>query len=188
MRNWVVLFLVSCWALPAAAQDAPYRCQFGSRVSFQDVPCGRARHTSSVLYDSNGMRIPGAVDEHAVGRGSLGAAQPRVTSKRQAPRQIDFGVDQLTKLNRASAIISSILIEARECDWDLKVTKKYTPCAEFVALLGEGGDWTQATSVLSDLLSDKSFAEEYKLRFGTVVREMQEVVRIKEFAMVRISR
>jgi hypothetical protein len=188
MRRGVILFLVSCFALPAAAQDAPYRCEFGERVSFQDVPCGRARHTSSVLYDKNGMRIPGAVDDHAAGRSSLGATPPRGNSNRPAPRQIDFGVDQFTRLNRASAVVSSILIEGRECEWDLKVTKKYTPCAEFIALLEEGGDWTQAARVLSDLLSDKAFAEEHKMRYGTVVREMKEVVRIKEFAVARMLR
>lgn len=101
---------------------------------------------------------------------------------------IDFGSDQQTQLNRAAAIVASILVDARGCDWDLKVTRKLDRCAQFLQQMAEGREWSQATTKLAELAGDTDFAVRHQGRLKSVLRDAEEVVSIKEFAVIRIGK
>lgn len=101
---------------------------------------------------------------------------------------IDFGKDQATQLNRASAMVASILVDARDCDWDLKVTRRADRCAKFLHQLIDGREWTQAISVLATLSGDENFSSRHRLDLSKVLRDAEEVVKIKEFAVVRANK
>lgn len=82
-------------------------------------------------------------------------------------------------------MISSILIDARACDWDMKVTKRFTPCAKFMQQLVDGREWSQAHEALSPLMKDDVLMQENAVEAQAMLRDMREIVKVKELAVLR---
>lgn len=99
--------------------------------------------------------------------------------------KIDFGGTPFQRFTRARAMIASIKIDARECDWDMKVTKRFIPCAKFLQQMVEGREWQQATTEIGALMGDDQFTAENRLEVEALLRDMKEILKIKELAVVR---
>ncbi len=138
--------------------------------------------------------LPCPASTESLGQPDLTNAKPRVRGASSAALDmdplppIDFGSNQATQLNRTSAMVASILVDARDCDWDLKVTRRADRCAKFLQQMIEGREWTQAINTLSALSGDGAFFAQNQAELSSVLRDAKEVVKIKEFAVVRAGK
>lgn len=145
------------------------------RIVYSDLPCPTTSEKINAPNLTNAARFYAG-----------GTAFPGVSLSPLPP--IDFGPDKDSQLRRASAMVASIKVDARDCDWDLKVTRKFDRCARFLGQMVEGREWTQAMSKLSELAGDTEFGPLHQAELTATLRDAEEVAKIKEFAVLRGGR
>ena len=105
-----------------------------------------------------------------------------------APRQttINFGSTPEVRLAKALAVVDSVYVDAQDCDWAIKVTKEQTPCVLFLKALG---DFSPAMNELSKLIDeDTAFYHKNIVDFEGALKKGQDIVKIKELALMRSGR
>jgi hypothetical protein len=101
---------------------------------------------------------------------------------------IDFGDNPKSKLIKVKAILESLEVDGRDCEWALKVDEKQLPkCITFMSQMLENAEWGQAMAVIQDLLNDEAFYKENQLMFGQLNRIAERVAGYSQFAKVRLA-
>jgi len=100
---------------------------------------------------------------------------------------VNFNGNRLSELIKASAIMENIRVLGRSCEWALKVKTNMTECKPFIEKLGPGGEWAQTSELISEIVSDKSHADDYLPELRRIERIMQDVVRHKEFVLSNLN-
>jgi len=65
------------------------------------------------------------------------------------------------------------------------VTKRHLPCMKFLQQMIEGREWSQAVGALGPVMLDEAFVAQNAIEVQSMVRDMEDVVRIKELAVLR---
>lgn len=158
-------------AAPAAAQMN--KClQPNGRYVYSDLPCPKGAEQAEApdLTNARGSRYASRMDTSPL-------------------PPIDFGNTPDQKFVRARAMIASIRIDARDCDWDMKVTRKHAACAKFLQQMLEGREWSQAVATITSLQeNDGTFVERNLSEFQALIRDMEDIVKIKQLAVLRAGR
>jgi hypothetical protein len=105
-----------------------------------------------------------------------------------SPQPIRFSGTPIGDFLKASAILDSIRITGRDCEWALKVDeKKIFACIEFLPKLQPGGDYEQAVNKISEVIHDHAFFEANEAELRAVIRIVTDIVKYKEFALARLG-
>ena len=102
--------------------------------------------------------------------------------------RIEFSGNPRTDYIKAGAILDSIRLLGRDCEWALKVDKKQMPkCAEFMTRLGPNGEFVQVTAHVSQLNKEGANAEQNTSELRRILSHMEDIVRYKEFALASLG-
>lgn len=171
MLRFLLAVVLSALASGVVAQVHKCRQSDGSFV-YSDLPCPKEANAVTPPNLTN-ARPGGAYD---------------TVPKRASRGPIDFGSNPNDRFRKARAMVASILIDARACDWDMKVTQKHTPCAIFLGQMLDGGEWSQALAAIEPLIKDDVFVRGNAYEVQALIRDMQQIVQIKELAVIRAGR
>lgn len=169
----VTLTLAACSLLAGPVHSVNKCTEPDGRTVYSDLPCPQ---------NATAQQQPDLTNARSNER-----SRPAVADTKPLP-PIDFGATTDDRLRKAGAMVDSILVDARDCDWALKVTKKPGPCATFLQQMLEGREWSQAIAVLADIAADPQDAQRHHEALQTHLRTAKEVLRIREFAVLRASK
>jgi|GEM_PF-5161677 hypothetical protein len=165
-----LLFAFFATVLPAGAEAQVHKCrQPNGAYVYSDLPCPR---------DTQKSETPNLTNANPQGRAPMSMDTGPLSP-------IDFGDTTHSRFRKARAIIESLRIDARECEWDMKVTKRHLPCMKFLQQMIEGREWSQAVGALGPVMLDEAFVAQNAIEVQSMVRDMEDVVRIKELAVLR---
>lgn len=91
------------------------------------------------------------------------------------------------RLASVAAELESVQIDARKCDWDLKVNTGGTGCLDFIAKIGPGSRDSQALDELVRLASDNSFYKANEVEFKRLYNIQLEIVKVMKLFNARNS-
>ncbi len=163
-KVWIVLIgLAITLLLSSPSVLAVYKCTDASgTILYSDVPCVSSQ-TQQDTYGSEGKI-------------------------KSAPIRIDFGKTRAAQRIKATAILDSIRIDGRDCEWALKVDEKQiAKCLTFLQDMRPGGEFEQAGGVLSSLIKDATEQNESAQDYAKVTRLMQEIAEYSQFMQARLK-
>lgn len=82
------------------------------------------------------------------------------------------------RLATVAAELESVQIDARKCDWDLKVNTGGTGCLDFISKIGPGSRNSQSLDELTRLASEESFYKANEMEFQRLYNIQLEIVKV----------
>jgi hypothetical protein len=175
---WAVALLLALTAIGAQAQL--YKCAGpDGKTTYQGTPC-------------NGVeKDKGKVTDFSKGEASPKPANASLNlAKHQA--KIDFGDNKYSRLTKAQAVLESVEIDGRNCDWALKVTQDQSAVADkclarFLSQMTEKAEFEQATQAITSLLTDQDFYKQNAVQFASLLETTKRIAGYSQFAKVRLG-
>lgn len=100
-------------------------------------------------------------------------------------RPLDLDDDIHSNYRRVKALADVGLIKSRNCDWDMKVTKKWDRCKDFMAFMLEGSEYNQALEYVTSLPESDLRAIEHHLPSLNRIVEQITQTKITLMAYIR---
>ena len=156
-----------------------------------------------LILDSNAPEVKALIEKRKVREAEekrIAEEQARQMAVREAEEKriaeeqekqagpIDFGDSPEAKLIKVKAIIESLEVDGRDCEWALKVDNQLHKCITFLPKMVEGAEWTQAIAAIQNLLKDEAFYIEHKFEFLSLKRSLERIAGYSQFAQVRLGR
>jgi len=153
----------------------------GAQVHRCTTPDGRVVYSDTACPAS-------ATDAKTLVKPPESLSGPRGKRELSPPGRVEFsGNDELDYI-KASAILDSIRVSGRDCEWALKVDeKKINDCVVFMGKLQPGGEYEQTMARVSELSQGSNQASSATVELRRIVRSAQEIVRYKEFMLARLG-
>ncbi len=160
---------------------AVYKCMVNGQTVYSDKPCADPDQRESGRMDNKPALRIGAQNGSGGGYSTGAVAAPRPSGP------IDFGDSPQGKLIKAKAIMESLEVDGRDCEWALKVDEKQlAKCITFMSQMQEEAEWGQTMAVIQYLLKDEAFFTEHRLEFSALKRLAERVAGYSQFAKVRL--
>lgn len=158
--------------IPNLSNAGVYTCEVNGKKVYQGKPCTSADSGTA-------QRLDNTLSFKTANNGNTVASSTR----------IKFGRTPYEQLIKAGAIIESLSVNGRDCQWALKVEQnKLGDCLVFLGKLQEGGAFEQSTEVLTRLIKgDNSFYEQHALKFKSIQYDAEKVAEYAAFAKVHLS-
>lgn len=140
-----------------------YKCVKNGQITYKDKPCPEQQQEEI-------SRISRSKDARAIDT-----------------TPIDFGKSPEAKFIKAKAIIESIEVDGRDCEWALKVDKKQLhKCKTFLSQMVEGAEWEQVNKVIQELSKDSKFINDHKVEFILLSKKIERISSYSQFAQIRL--
>lgn len=162
----IVLLFVANSAFAGA-----YKCIDGGNVTYADRPC-----------ESIGLR-------NAKGSQINPSPKPMSSAEKALARSvnIDFGTNPAASLVTIKAVLDSLDVDGRDCEWALKVDEsKLYKCTEFLPKMMENAEWGQVMNAVQNLLRDESFYSQHRIEFSAIQRKVERISGYSQFAKFRL--
>lgn len=175
MRNFALVG-AALWLLATPAL-AIYKCtDAAGKVTYSGTPCPTTQKEQSM--------DPGSSTANTVRGSGPTPSSASATARRVAP-QIDFGATPEAQLLKSTALLESMAVDGRDCEWALKVEKAPSKCIGFLSQMTDGNEWTQVNAAVKGFLTEDFYAT-HRSELEKVKRLMSEVAGYSQFAQVRI--
>jgi len=154
MKRLILGLMIVASAAPAYAEV--YKCTEGGKTVFSQIPCAPDAKVVNVAPVGSG-----------ISKNSTQPSKPFVLDVKAADAMTP---DQIA--SKATAVAQMAEVKARECDWDIKVTKKHTPCIEFISYL-RGEKYSEALA-LTGYMAEK-YPDYKSEKISQLLRSMDTV-------------
>jgi hypothetical protein len=190
MRKGIIFALL--FTAPVMVQAGVYTCEVGGKKVYQSTPCktadaGSSRRLDNTFEYKTGSAVsPSNLYSNTTSSSGSGKSSEEALAESRKP--IDFGDNSYSILTKATAIIESIAVDGRDCEWALKVDERQIhKCTKYLPRIVEGGEYTQAyNAVIGVLKNDPAFYAANKSKFSAVQRTMDRIAQYTNFAMVHL--
>lgn len=143
MKRYLLVCLLPCLAADVLAQQV-YKCvDSEGRTTFSQMACQDSTAGEAVrIHPANSMDAIGS----SPGRSSGDA--PRA-DKYVRPLDLSGGIQ--SRFRQVKAVVDVGVQKARDCEWDMRVTRDMDDCKDFLAFLVEGSEYNQALEHMTQL-------------------------------------
>jgi hypothetical protein len=110
-----------------------------------------------------------------------------VANERRGPsadkyvKPLDLSGDIRQQVRKIKAVVDIGRIKARECDWDLKVSKDPMKCMDLLAYMIEGSIYSQAMERAASFTPDE--IAQAKPELQSILRAVEDILEAKELAL-----
>lgn len=94
---------------------------------------------------------------------------------------LDLSGDIRQQVRKIKAVVDVGQMKARECDWDLKVSKNPYKCMDLLAYMVEGSTYSQAMQRASEFTTDEIAIAKSELQ--SILRAVEDILQAKELAL-----
>lgn len=158
-----------------SAHAKMYKCTSAGKTVYTDKPCASQQEREAGEIDTTRLRATDRATRHVI-------TSSKGTS---IGNGVDFGKTSLSRFTTAKAIIESLAIDGRDCEWDIKVKDSYDKCRTFAKRMQR--DWAATMDTLKDLIKDTEFFNQKRVEFKAVQRKVEDVTGYLEFVHVRLE-